>query len=80
MVPCSRRMRGRSGPVSESKFALKTLKVSNDTLNVRKEEGLMDVEEKEKPKERKSVIGKRKGMKHMDEEITRWCSRQSEPQ
>jgi len=33
LVPCSRRMRGRSGPVSESKFALKTLKVSNDTLN-----------------------------------------------
>ena len=28
------RMRGRSGPVSESKFELKTLKVSNDTLNV----------------------------------------------
>ena len=27
-------MRGRSGPVTESKFALKTLKVSNDTLNV----------------------------------------------
>ena len=27
-------MRGRSGPVSESKFELKTLKVSNDTLNV----------------------------------------------
>jgi len=26
-------MRGRSGPVSESKFELKTLKVSNDTLN-----------------------------------------------
>jgi len=26
-------MRGRSGPVTESKFALKTLKVSNDTLN-----------------------------------------------
>ena len=31
---CFYRMRGRSGPVSESKFELKTLKVSNDTLNV----------------------------------------------
>ena len=30
----SQKMRGRSGPVSESKFELKTLKVSNDTLNV----------------------------------------------
>ena len=47
----SRSMRGRSGPVSESKFALKTLKVSNDTINVRKE-ALVEVRGKGKNKER----------------------------